>query len=191
MGGHVLKTGNGNPESHALWPDYFDLLMELEGESFENDPADAGGATKFGIDQRSHPGVDIRSLTRCQAERIHLGEFLASAASKLPAPLSFVFFDFAMNAGESASARALQRAISHSPADGRIGPLTLGTLHGFLSQPGSAALLLARFSDKRELHYKNLAFCTPRLTRFLRGWLRRTLIVHNWAAARLNDREAA
>jgi len=38
-------------------------LFKWEGTYYEDDKDDPGGATKFGIDQRSHPHVDIRNLT--------------------------------------------------------------------------------------------------------------------------------
>ena len=108
----------------ALWPDYFSLLMDFEGQVYEKDPNDPGGATKFGIDQRSHPAVDIAALTRKDAERIYLSEFAASAASKLPSPFSFVYFDTSVNCGETTAARCLQKSVEVR-VDGRIGSDTM------------------------------------------------------------------
>ena len=38
---------------------------------YVNDPADPGGETKFGISKRAYPDVDIKSLTRQEAEMIY------------------------------------------------------------------------------------------------------------------------
>ncbi len=173
----------------ALWPDYFDLLMEFEGTVFENDPKDPGGATKFGVDQRSHPGVDIRSLTRKRAEQIYLGEFAASAASRLPSPISFAYFDFAVNAGEATAAKALQRSVAVT-ADGKIGPATMRAVAAML-ELGKHGALLGRLSAQRELYYLNLAHTQPKKNVFLKGWLARAKAMLAWASARLNDKEAA
>jgi lysozyme family protein len=39
----------------------------------ERDPDDPGGLTKFGIDQRSHPTVDINALRLEQAKQRNQG----------------------------------------------------------------------------------------------------------------------
>ena len=170
----------------ALWPDYFDLLMEFEGTVFENDPADPGGATKFGIDQKDHPGVDIRSLTKCGAEQIYLAEFGKSFAAKLPSPISFAYFDFAVNCGESTAAKALQRSVGVT-ADGVVGPAPMRAVDAML-EAGRHGMLLGRISAQRELYYLNLAHTQPKMNPFLKGWLSRAKAMLSWAAARLNDR---
>lgn len=171
---------------HALWKDYFELLMEFEGTVFENDPADPGGATKFGIDQRSHPDVDIKSLTKAGAERIYLAEFGKSAAAHFPAPVSFVYFDLAVNAGESQAAKCLQRALGLKQVDGVVGSKTLANANAMITR-GEAGKLLLKLSAQRELFYMNLAHTKPRMNRFLKGWLRRAKAIHLWAVARLNE----
>jgi len=173
-----------------LWDDYFDLLMEFEGTSYENDPRDPGGATKFGVDQRSHPGVDIRSLTRKGAEAIYLTEYAASAASKLPEPVNFVYFDWAVNAGESAAARGLQKALGFSRADGIVGPRTMAAANEMLAS-GQIGKLVQKISAARDLFYMNLAYASPSKHVFLKGWQRRAKAMLAWAMARMNDKEAA
>jgi lysozyme family protein len=169
----------------TLWKDYFELLMEFEGEAYECVRGDAGGATKFGVDQRSHPGVDIASLTKAGAERIYLKEFGESSASKLPAPISFVYFDFAVNAGERQAAQCLQRAVCVHD-DGRVGRATLGAAMAMISH-GESGKLLGRISAQREMFYLNLAHTRPSLNKFLAGWLRRSKLMFQWACARLDD----
>ena len=41
----------------------------------EHDSKDPGGTTKYGIDARSHPGVDIENLTEQQALNIYWEEW--------------------------------------------------------------------------------------------------------------------
>lgn len=164
--------------------------MEFEGETFENDPADPGGATKFGIDQRSHPDVNIARLTKAEAERIYLAEFGKSAATHLPAPISFVYFDLVVNAGESQAGKCLQRALGQKQVDGIVGEKTLANAGAMLSG-GQSGLLLLKLTAQRDLFYMGLAHTRPKMDRFLKGWLRRSKAMHLWAVARLNDKEAA
>jgi lysozyme family protein len=173
----------------TLWKDYFELLMEFEGEAYECVPGDRGGATKFGIDQRSHPDVDIEALTRCGAERIYLAEFGESTASKLPAPISFAYFDLAVNAGERQAAQCLQRAVCVND-DGRVGRATLGAAMAMIAH-GESGKLLGRLSAQRDLFYMGLAHTRPSQNKFLNGWLRRSKAMFQWAVARLGDVAAA
>ena len=155
----------------ALWKDYFELLMEFEGTAFENDPSDPGGATKFGVDQRSHPGVDIEHLTKRGAEQIYLAEWGKSFAQHLPSPISFAYFDFAVNCGEGTAAKALQRSVAVT-ADGIVGPRTIAAVNSML-ELGEHGKLLGRLSAQRELYYLNLAHAQPKFNRDLKGWLAR------------------
>ena len=81
--------------------DYFEWLMRWEGEAYEDDPDDPGGRTKYGIDQRSHPNVDIRNLTRDQAKAIYRRDYWdAVKADELPPGLRLVVVDIAVNNGK-------------------------------------------------------------------------------------------
>lgn len=168
-----------------LWKDYFALLLEFEGTAYECDPADPGGPTKFGIDQRSHPTVRIRQLTRDGAERIYLAEFAASAASKLPEPFSEMYFDFAVNAGESRAAKALQGSVGVRE-DGAVGPATLAGVKTLIESDGGRKLIW-RFTARRDNFYLNLAHTRPTMNRFLKGWLVRSEAMLRWAVVRLDE----
>jgi len=169
------------------WPDYFSLLLDLEGEAYEHDPRDPGGATKFGIDQRSHPTVNIRNLTRQDAEKIYLAEYYRSAAHWLPQPLDYLYFDHAINAGETAAARILQQILGVT-IDGKVGPFTIGAIKNRLDrQPKNLPFLLRLYSENRILFYQRLAYSKPRLACYLKGWLNRTRRAHTWATAHLPE----
>jgi lysozyme family protein len=116
-----------------FWEEYFKSLMDFEGRDYEHDPDDPGGETKFGIDKRSHPEIDIKNLTIEQAEEIYLEEFNSGFFAALPSPLSLVLFDFAVTSGEGTAAKALQRAIGVRRADGVVGPQTRTVLAAALA----------------------------------------------------------
>jgi hypothetical protein len=46
----------------------------------ENVPGDDGGLTKYGIDEESHPDVDIANLTRDQAIAIYAKDGVSTAS---------------------------------------------------------------------------------------------------------------
>lgn len=155
--------GECNLERFTRW---FDWLMIWEGESYENDPDDPGGATKYGIDQRSHPEVDIRALTRDEAKRIYHADYWSRVkADDLPAGVGEVVADIAVNNGRARAARWLQQAVGVT-VDGKIGPQTLAA-----AQTANKHQLIQALIDRRAEFYREIA--KGKMSKFLRGWLNR------------------
>ena len=125
---------------------FMPFIFQWEGEAFENDPDDPGGATKFGIDQRSHPLVNIRALTKPDALAIYWDEWVDAGCEKMPSPYAEVFFNCAVNMG-------LGRAREF---DAKI--------------PGAS---IDAFLDLQEAHYQRLG-ANPKRSKYLKGWLNRT-----------------
>ena len=128
--------------------DFMPFIFRWEG-GYDNDPDDPGGETKFGIDKRSHPEVDIRNLTREEATEIYWRCYwVRHGCEWFAKPLGEVFFNACVNCGPG-RARALLRA---APA------------------PPTALLFL----DAQDAFYRRLAQARPGLAKFLKGWLNRT-----------------
>src|SRR6266849_4451913 len=66
---------------------------------YEQDKSDPGGTTKYGIDQRSHPSVDIKNLTEDQAREIYFSEWTKNDCELLAAALGESHFDACVNCG--------------------------------------------------------------------------------------------
>ena len=128
------------------------FLWEWEGRVFENDPDDPGNyvngklvGTKYGIDARSHPNVDIKNITEDEAAAIYATEYWdANRCEKMPYPLGEAYFDTCVNCGPGRAAKLLK--ISRDTA-------------GFL--------------DARDAFYERLAANRPRSKKYLRGWKNR------------------
>ncbi len=156
---------------------YFDWLIPWEGEDYENDPDDRGGGTKFGIDSASHPGVDIRNLTRDQAREIYWNQYWnAVHAEELPPGVGEVLTDIAVNNGRGRGIKWLQQIVGTDP-DGVIGPKTLAAVHAMDPQHLTALLL-----GQREAFYEEIAHGTQ--YKFLAGRLNRNkslteFVTHN------------
>ena len=176
-----------------LWNEYFEILMDFEGRYWENDPDDPGNkgdgktpgnvGTKFGVDARSHPGVDIKNLTLALAEKVYFDEFLSSFSSELPEPLSCVVYDLRVNAGEGAAKKAIQRALGMGVIDGQIGPITREAIRNRLTQ-GQESLILG-YTGRRIDFYERLAGQRPIMRKYLKGWRRRALRLQSWAVGKL------
>lgn len=108
-------------------------VLRDEGVRYVNNPADPGGATKFGISSREYPDLDIAKLTDSQATEIYYRDWWLKfrfadldqvAASQVAAKV----FDLAVNIGPEHAVKCLQRAIRAcgraAAEDGIIGPAT-------------------------------------------------------------------
>jgi lysozyme family protein len=128
------------------WPE--DKTGELS-----NDPRDPGGLTRWGIDQRAHPAVDVRNLTYDDATAIYAQEWNKEGCEALAPRLGEAFYDACVNCGLS---RANQFLVASSDWQG--------------------------FIDAREAFYRRLAAARPALGKFLEGWLNRTADLRKYLA---------
>jgi lysozyme family protein len=122
-------------------------LFEWEGTSYEDDKNDPGGATKFGVDQRSHPSVDIKNLTAEEATDIYWNEWVKDGCEHLDPPLDWLFFDACVNCGVSRA----QKFLTASARDPK------------------------KFQKERIDFYNRLADQKPRLAKFRKGWISRVI----------------
>jgi lysozyme family protein len=139
------------------------IVLEYEG-GYVLDPRDPGGETKFGVCKRSYPGYDIKNLTIDQAKAIYEKDFWKrSNADRLPWPLSLFHVDCAVNCGNAAATKILQRALVIDD-DGVWGKQTETALQVSLSNLED---LCERYLKKRYTYYESL-----------KGW---TTYQHNWS----------
>jgi len=147
-----------------------DFVLRWEG-GYVNDENDAGGETHWGISKRAFPDLDIRALSEDKARAIYRTDYWDKiSGDDLPAPVSLVVMDYAVNSGVSRAAKALQRIVGVT-RDGQIGPQTLEAIQGFdlnfTSLAESVVLRRVRFLCK-------LVKRKPSQAKFLNGWMRRT-----------------
>jgi lysozyme family protein len=165
------------------------VVREHEGDAFTNDPADPGGATKYGISLRflrslGHElgdvdgdgdvdATDVRTLTWDQAAEIYRREFWDRwGYERLPETVAVKVFDLSVNVGPGQAHRLLQRALraAGSPVkeDGVLGPVTRSACFSALSGG-----LLAALRSEAAGFYRLLVESRPDLARFILGWLSR------------------
>lgn len=139
----------------------------------ENEDNDPGGVTKYGIDQRSHPDVDIENLTLEQASDIYKKEYWDKHnCEQFAWPLNAVHFDNCVNMGAKQATKLLQRVCGSHP-DGIFGQTT----KAFVAKAcdvRSTAVVAAQVVEAKRKFYEDLAEQKPKLARFKNGWLNRT-----------------
>lgn len=158
-------------------------VLEREG-GFVNDPADRGGATKFGvtigtlrehgIDVDGDGNIDIDDVesmpleTAKEVYRRHYWDPLQFG--RFPGELRDVMFDMCINHGQSRAVKILQDAINREgydiAVDGIIGPQTLSH---------------TKYVGLKEVVYERIYFYSviiqndPSQIRFRKGWYNRAL----------------
>jgi len=176
-------------------------VLAVEG-GFVDDPADRGGATKYGISLRflasetklefDHDldgdldGADIRALTRQDAVALYHRCFWQRIEADLfPMPVGEMLFDQAVNGGLGAARKLLQRTINTClmqvgqsglklAVDGAVGPATRAALARVLYHPAIGPEKFAdTFRDAVRERYRAIAANNPSQKRFLKGWLAR------------------
>jgi lysozyme family protein len=175
-------------------PDAFsaclDIVLRQEG-GYADNPADPGGATKFGITRATLanwreispwwrlPKSEVAGLAREEAAAIYRAFYWDRCrAGDLPAGLDLSLFDFAVNSGPDRAIKALQSEIG-TRADGIIGPLTLDAIRARIAVAGIAGLIVA-LCDGRLNFLQRLAISAT----FGAGWARRVDEIRALALAR-------
>lgn len=110
----------------SSFSDFLEVLRRIavsEG-GYVNNPKDPGGETKFGISKRAYPHLDIKNLSREQADKIYYDDYwLAMHCDAMKKGMAGFVMDFAVNSGVPLVTRKLQKALGVLP-DGKIGSVT-------------------------------------------------------------------
>ena len=95
-------------------------VLEAEG-GFVNDPDDLGGATNFGVTQKSYSAFlgseasvdDVRNMTRDEAKECYKKDFWNPAkVDRLPDNLKHIYFDMVVNMGRKNAGKIIQQAVN-------------------------------------------------------------------------------
>jgi lysozyme family protein len=158
------------------------FVLDWEGRTLEFDPHDPGGVTFCGIDQRDHPGVDVKTLTVEGVRDIYYGLWTKFKCNTLPEPWDLLVFDSAVNPGPSFPIRAMQECLAVK-VDGLLGPRTLAAVVSNSSVGGAFNAGIKCFIRKRLAYYANLPW---RLRKhFADGWTNRTVALAGQAEVKI------
>ena len=164
-------------------------LVRIEGE-FVDDPADSGGATRFGITEAVARAEGYRGpmsqLPRPTAEAIYVRRYwnlLRLDDVARVTPLAAVeLFESGVNCGTGRAGTWLQVALNcfnnrggrwpDIAEDGAVGRGTIAALNAYASQtPEADKLLATALNVQQGAHYIGLTRRREKDERFVRGWL--------------------
>jgi len=145
---------------------FFNWLVSWEGSTFEDDKNDKGGQTRWGIDAASHPGLDIKNLTREQAAQIYWKESWTDLhIEEFPVGIGEVLSNIAINCGKG-RLKWVQE-IAGVTQDGKIGPATIAAVNKLDRQE-----VINKLLTKLVVFYH--AIGVGHNAGFLKGWINRT-----------------
>jgi lysozyme family protein len=154
-------------------------LLVHEGGYVDN-PKDPGGATNYGVTQKTYDGYrkrmglptqTVRSITMDEVLAIYKTQYWEKImGDELPAGLDYAVYDFAVNSGPKRAVQCLQELLgANVKADGIMGNQTLGALAEL--GPEDMRALIEAYCEKRLNWMKTLkTFAT-----FGTGWTRRVM----------------
>lgn len=159
-------------------------VISKEG-GFVNHSADKGGATKFGITQRTLSKYlekvvtveEIKALDIQTAKDIYeLRYYRAPKIDRLPEPLQPFLFDCAVNHGPRRAIKFLQQVCNDAEygslaVDGLMGPKTKAQANACFETLGGWMLLA--LIEERLMFYSSIAQMDPSQNVFLSGWFNR------------------
>ncbi len=141
----------------------------------ENVPGDSGSTTRYGIDQTSHPSVDVANLTRDQAVQIYRNEWDAHNLDALPDKLAIIAFDVWVNGGHASLWLQHAYNVTHPGGDQLVEDGQLGT-HSLMDfnecSTDEINAIVKVFLEERNIRFEALARSAAR-AKFLAGWEQR------------------
>ena len=165
-----------------------EIIRREGGDKYTNHPSDRGGATKFGITQRTldwareeNPILPehIKEISRPQARFIYVNYFyLKLRINDLPEFIQPLMLDMCVNHGSGNAIKILQEVVNESlsahliKVDGLIGDITISGVGGYFfdRSPGD---LYDAVLQKRKWFNVQIVRNDPSQAVFLDGWLNR------------------
>lgn len=160
-------------------------FVYIDERGNDDDPADPGGRTSDGIEQREWnswcelkglPTSDIWTVPWAQKIPVYHDQYWMPYCDQLPGGIDYLFFDTFVNSGLYEATLILQRTLG-VVADGHIGLITLGAA----KKVNNLADFTQRFCDDHKHVYNLIIAAHPAEVKFQRGWYNR--IAHERANA--------
>lgn len=158
-----------------------DATIKAEG-GYVNDPADHGGATKYGITEavaraNGYTG-DMRNLPLQTTRDIYKREYAEKPGfTAFPSDVAAELFDTGVNMGTAKAIQFLQRAVNALggagiAVDGKMGPATRNAVNTYLqSRVNASDILVKALNGLQCVRYIEIVEANPTQRKFINGWI--------------------
>jgi lysozyme family protein len=144
------------------------ITLQHEG-GYVNNPADPGGATNMGIEQRDLPNIPIQTLTVAQATQYYFQNYWKNFYAQINFnTIASKLFDMGVLFGVQTSVMLLQQALNVTPADGIFGPNTLQSVNSH-----DPAMVMLAYRARLHEHEIGVGEAHPTDVVFEKGWSNR------------------
>jgi lysozyme family protein len=143
------------------------LTLQNEG-GFTDNPADSGGATNMGIEQRDLPYINIQDLTEAQAINYYDDHYWSALYSQIESQLvANKIFDFGVLFGVGTAVKFLQEILNIT-VDGVFGEGTLAEVNNT-----DEVSLLKAYKVEMVKYVLAIGADNPKDREFVAGWIKR------------------
>lgn len=168
-----------------------DYVLADEGGN-DDDPADSGGRTSRGIEQREYnawlhlqgrPPSDVWKAPQSDIVAIYQQQYWQSECPVLPVGIDYLFFDMKVNMGPHRATVLLQEALGKDVSgnaiadDGHFGVITMAA-----AKAANPAQINEKLVDLKTNFYHAIERAAPKNLKFDRGWMNRLHAVHDRTA---------
>jgi len=170
----------------------FDKAVEkvlVHEGGFVNDPLDRGGATNWGITQKTYENFvgrpvsisEIQNMPRGNAITIYKTQYWDKVRGDeiKSYPIAFSIFDQAVNQGPARAIKRAQSVLGIYP-DGNIDSEMIKRLNN-----SDEADFINKFADESERYYRRIVENNPSQEKFLAGWLKRVESIRSYGMSNL------
>lgn len=164
----------------ARFDDCLAVILHNEG-GYVNDPVDPGGATNYGITQRTYDNYrdrralarqTVRNISMAEVSDIYQSSYWQPTAAQLPVPLDLCYFDSCVNNGVGNAAYILREALGVALSNGAISTAEWEAL-SVLVAAYDPVVLATQFCDQRWGFFQSIVQKNPKMAKFINGWKNR------------------
>lgn len=162
-----------------VFPAAWAYILQWEGSTYTNNPADPGGPTRWGVTlatlaayrKRPTAASDVQNLTADEAQAVYrLNYWTPLGCAQMASPgVAIAIFGLAVNIGCGAAAKMAQAAVG-AVADGAVGPKSMAAINA--ADPEE---LLEAVSIAAQRYYRAIVDRRPDQAVFEKGWLNRAV----------------
>jgi lysozyme family protein len=167
----------------AIFSNLLPMVLVWEGTKFTDDPKDNGGATKYGVTQKTLSAFlgrqaskdEVKNLTVATAEKIYRQNYWDKIwGDKMPNGVGLIMFDGSINHGITRMVGFLQQALG-VVTDGNMGQKTMDALLA-VEKPFDVILKLSNLRRDLYVHHEDYAT-------YGKGWINRLNDITNKSLA--------
>ena len=156
--------------SDPVFDKSMNTIFRAEG-GYVNDPFDSGGETKYGVSKNNNPDIDVKNITRADAENIAYERYYKKyGIDRLPDGIRGEVFQVGWACGPKVAVKQLQAALN-VPKTGIVDNATIDAAQNYSSD------LRGEYLNIHRDYLIGITEYNPSQKKFLNGWMNRVELI--------------